>query len=483
MLAIELYQEFESLHGKVGDNWLPTIKKLSVPDIKEVASSIRFLNIRRDDNKFEDFSDLLDEEEWRFFEVFDKYARSEQFLIDILMSCQTKGKIVFSNPIGQGSIESDLSVCIGSAIFLRFVVQNEPIYAIQDDFSANALYFPLRKSVISISELIEPKKKIEDFLLAIYRNGEKYIRYFTSTRKWGGIYYGHQSPFHFFYFQYPGLIAAFTSCPLDVPNFYSFAYQYYLDIPRLFGFEADTAVLTEENGLAEEVLSKQVFVFGLGSRNRLGSNELRIRLMDDMLAYYVQRNSKIPQVQGFDFVIWVGVTTGKRIWFEEVESLVALIDEIAKIYNKVLLVIDGWTSTISQNVPVELYSADAEKAELIKKLVPDTVECVSLIGANPAKKIFYANNVDFFVANHATGSLFVSRICRKPGVTHISNSARSPAKKQHLHWDSVIIPEHLVHDIVEGTEQTDFHISYSIAPDEFKNFAMSVFKKKVLDRQ
>ncbi len=42
MSAIALYQEFETLHGRVGDSWLPKIRELSVSEIKEAADPIRY---------------------------------------------------------------------------------------------------------------------------------------------------------------------------------------------------------------------------------------------------------------------------------------------------------------------------------------------------------------------------------------------------------------------------------------------------------
>jgi hypothetical protein len=176
--------------------------------------------------------------------------------------------------------------------------------------------------------------------------------------------------------------------------------------------------------------------------------------------------------QETNFMLWLGVTTGKRAWIEETDAYIALIDLLIQKYKHIGVVIDGWTAShttnIKQNQSNKFYSQDEViKDKIIEKFKGNSnVTFISVIGAMVEEKIAIADLTDFFIANHATGSLWISRIAKKRGITHISNAARESAKKLHIQWDVHLIPEKFTHDIKENVE-TPFHISYNINIDIF----------------
>ena len=145
---------------------------------------------------------------------------------------------------------------------------------------------------------------------------------------------------------------------------------------------------------------------------------------------------------------------------------------------KITLIIDGWTGTHDKEA-IRFHKAYAGDDILKKKIIsrlPSTVKVISLIGALAEEKINIASMVDFFISNHATGSIWVSRIAKSYGVTHISNSARESSERQHIHWNSSLVPKELIQDINAEDAQTPFHVSYGVNQEEFLKYVLSKLK-------
>jgi hypothetical protein len=96
-----------------------------------------------------------------------------------------------------------------------------------------------------------------------------------------------------------------------------------------------------------------------------------------------------------------------------------------------------------------------------------TIRSFPVVGLMSKEKLEIAKHIDFFVCNHGSGSLHVSRFAKKHGVTHLSNTFYESHGDETVHYNVLKIPnEHVVDIIDEGNSRPDF-IKYSIDPKVF----------------
>ena len=76
------------------------------------------------------------------------------------------------------------------------------------------------------------------------------------------------------------------------------------------------------------------------------------------------------------------------------------------------------------------------------------------------EKIRVGMSTDLFIANYLTGSLNVARICKKPGVGHLSNK-KLISKYQHIHSCTSEIDPLLVQD-QEDSQMGPGYMDYSV---------------------
>lgn len=115
--------------------------------------------------------------------------------------------------------------------------------------------------------------------------------------------------------------------------------------------------------------------------------------------------------------IWIGITSSKRSWLQQIEGYTNIVKALASDYHKVNVFVDGVTSAIN------VVSPKSKDTDVYKLLASNLVSCtninlVSLIGTNYESKIKVCNSVDAFIANGGTGSFVPLRVLRKPGVIH-----------------------------------------------------------------
>ena len=153
-----------------------------------------------------------------------------------------------------------------------------------------------------------------------------------------------------------------------------------------------------------------------------------------------------------DLVLWGGVPSSKRAWTEEPGALVMIVNELAPGFDNVLLILDGWTSTVAKAAPAGLYASGKLLMEQISERAASNVECISLVGADPVRKIALASIVAFFAIGHATASMYLARIVGRSGVSHISNAARATVLANSVHANKMWVPAADVRDIDPGRE-------------------------------
>lgn len=79
------------------------------------------------------------------------------------------------------------------------------------------------------------------------------------------------------------------------------------------------------------------------------------------------------------------------------------------------------------------------------------------------EKIKQALTCDFYLANYASGSLFVSRFAGIKGLSHLNNNMN---REHHIHHFNTELPSSIVTDVLEDGK-VGHHVSYSIKVDDF----------------
>lgn len=414
---------------------------------------------------------------------------SFKFIQDSLASAVKTGSISIELKHGETFLCRH-SIKHGSFNYLRFTGK-EVFFVFQDNFSAEAVYLPQRGQIIRFKQGRHFERKIKKFLAEIVGDLLKYSCYFANEKSsFAGIFLAHKSPYHYYAFKVAPVLGFAKTLNSECFSVYSEVGKNFLSwqdiLPNNISKEV---VLDSYSDLKDHALENGLFYFQPGIHISKQYNDL-VKAADCYLHgrvstlcndYSVVKKAKELRSH-CDFFVWLGITTGKREWIEEEPALIEFIERLAERFEKIAIVFDGWTSTLDReggnesSAPV-LYSEDSARVARILEHVPRNISAISLVGETVYSKIAVGSLVDFFVSNHATGSLWVSRICQKPGVTHISNSALNASRRMHIHPQAVEFPPELVTDLPTSENSSLFHVSYSIKSKQFINFSMELIDK------
>lgn len=203
---IELYRQFETCGGRVDETWITECLSRfdasavqALVDAHTVLVATNYVDMQRPDARWDNATDHFSGDEIEAIVRFFARAMRLDFLDQLLSSAESTGCVRMPNPLGDGEVACDLSVCCGSIQFLRFTGAEEPFYLLQHNFAVEALYYPLRRCVIALRDCLGPKFKLRRFFLELRSRPERWVEHYSRrTRHWQGIYAGNGSPFHFF---------------------------------------------------------------------------------------------------------------------------------------------------------------------------------------------------------------------------------------------------------------------------------------------
>ncbi len=460
-----------------------------VSDVDDILSEVSFFNI----DNVEEIKGVLEDEELFFLDRFKSFALRNNLVVDVFDSVFDEGVVKFPHPFKDEVILSRHSVQCEWGSFLRFFCGDEVVYLYQFNYIIEGFFIPSRKLSIFFTGLLDVEGKTKKLISKVLMNAFDYAAYFNGFPTFGGINIEHPSPYHFYYLKAIDLFKLIQT--FDLEDFKRFKVVTttkgcFLKVEEMFPSHIDCRLVLEESIMLDgRYVPRECyynkFYCGLGTRWRNLSNssiesqvKAEISCLDDTVlkkskeiyAEFSQSLSGISHENSF--VMWLGVTTGKRRWIEEAEAYIELIKKMSVIYNNLTVFIDGWTATHKKDgvkSSNNLFSEDSKVEECIIKNFSgcERINFFSLIGKRAEEKIVVADKVDFFVANHATGSIWVSRVARRSGVTHISNSARKSAKLLHVHWFADLMSAQDIFDIEEDCQLDAYSVSYSISVDSF----------------
>ncbi len=400
--------------------------------------------------------------------------------IDLMNQAIKNNKLTIVNPLDlkKHSFCQD-SFKIGIVNYLRFKA-NEIFYIIQCNFTAEALFFPERQVFIHLPNLDYGTRNLNNLIMHHINNVEFVSLYLKNKNKtFGGFIIEHSSPFHIYMHKLPILYKyeKIKDSNMSV-NYVSDTGKTYIDIVKMpfisfinkFSFINKTDI-------------ENLFFISIGERSGTFKLKEKQELNNLFLKYSLKysENDKLfieakKLSEESDIFIWLGITTGKREWIEQEIVYIKIIQCLSFMFSKVSIVFDGWTDSHEHNSENDLYSKDTVIMNKLVSTLPNNVNYISLIGSTPEQKVSVGSLIDFFSSNNSQGSLWISKICKKRGVTHTSNLTRKNTIAANIHYHTYLVPEELVKDIEDEKINTIYHKSYSINENKFVNF----FMKKLL---
>jgi hypothetical protein len=180
-----------------------------------------------------------------------------------------------------------------------------------------------------------------------------------------------------------------------------------------------------------------------------------------------------------DLLIWIGITSQKRSWKEQINGYAHIINKLHVSYPKLGVVIDGWTSPLTPSAAdLKETASDQKVAAAIADRFTNGIKTFSVTGSNSVRKLAFAQEIDLFIANGGTGSLFVDRFARKKGVLHIANVARQVMRKTQMRFNSIEVPEIYVVDVNADSAPNPENVSYSIESEHIYDLVLPLIHRK-----
>ena len=402
------------------------------------------------------------------YSSFCEFAASPDFVV-CLARLRTLGRF-------PAVIADENGVIIASKLVLRWNVlmvheANQRMLIFQGVTSCDAVYIPGSNLLIIICHItIHDIKQICDIL-----SRDHGFYDIDTPRSFFGYLVGHTRPYHCNYDSLLALQRIHDEGQLSPEDsLFSKSDEVFVDLASSLNLSQKHQCKTKDqiNSLVEE---HQGYLLQLGSWFYAfcePPNESYFevaRRVDDSLRCFAVANSELKNSGALDFLedcqplIWVGVTGQKRRWLEQVSGIAHILNTLYESYPKMGVVFDGWTPPLtSSNYHRKEARKDYEVIQsIIKRLNFRRHGRFGVIAGLPmVDKICVGMAVDLFVANYTTGSINVARICRKPGVGHMSRRMMHETA-QHIHYSTRTVDPIYVEDHCDPTTPAGY-IDYSL---------------------
>ncbi|MBW9446428.1 hypothetical protein FHC48_22480 [Enterobacter sp. EC_50] len=328
-------------------------------------------------------------------------------------------------------------------------------YLIQVTNSGDAIYLPHVNTCIVITNVTTP---IISGLIGCLRISPPDKNSVNKCADIESFLVGHSRPYHFLYDSLLGLeLFSTITEKTDVSVIGVVGWDFISPID-LFECVSSYQVLTKE----------QLGNYSKGCIFRLGLNysvaieiENIFNNLDERIRKLYSQNIDSSLAKAFP-IIWVGITGQKRSWIEQVDGYANIIKKLHSHFPSLAVIFDGWTAPLSPSSgDCKSIEEDQQVVDEIKKLIPNDILTIDVVGSTVSRKISYAQMADFFIANYMTGSVSIARFARKPGIGHMSNISDYMAQ-MHCHYSTVRVDTNHITDIIDDESIRADFVSYSI---------------------
>jgi hypothetical protein len=385
----------------------------------------------------------------------DSVNNSREEFVSFIEKTVNNGYVSILSPLSENTLISSFSLCSHLVNFIAFYekASNEVFYFVQNHELFAGYYFPSRNLFIQASGgSPQSYVKVLKELLFERLNGKsidtsqiekKEVKFLSSCTR----------PYHFFYnfataisvLGKYGLTDNFKCHYIKGGDFYDLSL---LD-NNIEYLETSRILMREDKDSFYLLLGMAHAAADFGDQNSLRQTILT--------------NSSESESEG-TLKIWFGVTSQKRSWVEQKEGAIALINYLHNRNIKFEIIFDGWTAPIhSSKADIIESKKDMHVVEEIISLISFQFKYSTVIGCSAKEKIDVALSCDYYIANHASGSLFVSRFAGLQGLSHLNNVMR---KDNQIHHKNVQVREEYIKDLHENGKVGQF-VSYSLNADDF----------------
>lgn len=376
------------------------------------------------------------------------------------------GECRLDNPFGAGHAICRESFASINTLSLRFVAPSgEVFFLLQQVTCADAVYFPCRGTV-----LLRQHVTVAAIAQAVHHLCSRFSRYLQYSRqrsahRFLGLLASQGRPYHFYYDVAPAMHGLARQGLLErLPAIVMAHGGDYYSFKALYGLDCEESVRIWPDIDADTLAAAGFWILAglpFSQGNRLLIEDFDRSLLAHALACVdAGTAAEVEAARACFPLLWFGVTGQKRAWLEQAEAAAAIIGELARAFPGLGVVFDGWTSPLQ---PSEMDGVESERdAKVVGEILPRLpagVRTFSVVGANSIRKLAFAQAVDVFIANHATGSMHVGRFARKPGVGHLNTQMPLDL---HIHHDTVRVPPEQVRDVPDPANPRIDYTSYSI---------------------
>ncbi len=356
----------------------------------------------------------------------------------------------------------------------------EDVYIFQNQTSVDGVWIPARGIFIQFQYIT--RDLFRKIFFEIVDNFHLISTYFSSPAEFRSLIASSSRPSHTFSNIAPVInyLSDNLSCKIPLR---------YMDNVTMFRFSEiydfiEGEEILDHNYILHEHFSSGSFFYKVGSKfsNFQKSQALLFdeKYRNTSFTSACVENFK-SRLQNPDKVVWIGITGQKREWIEQIDGAVETIKYFKHRYSRPFFIFDGWTSSIhkGERSTKQMREDSSVIKSILDKLSQQGIKIrsFSTVGLLSKEKVEIAKSVDFFVCNHGSGSLHVSRFAQKHGVTHLSNTFFKSHGDETIHYNATKVPDDLVTDIIdEGNSRPDF-INYSIDPKMFRNFLIDCYEE------
>lgn len=389
-------------------------------------------------------------------------CNNEYFAVNMTEAAVT-GKVCLTSPFSDGHAHCQESYEVkggprglSGGNCLRFTDGQACFFIFQFASSCDGIYFPLDNVLISLAHVhVDQVKSLQKKLLAEFA---QIIGYAQANNSFGGLIATHfGGPAHFYYENWPVLFEIHAKPDLypKIPAVILRKGHDYNDLDLLFGHHRHVLLSSDE--IDATAFRRNQWFFMAGTNRHLHRNAYCFEVAD---RYLVEKALKSPSptaltmakaIEGRYPLVWIGVEGQKRCWLEQVDGYAYILNQLARRYPNMGVVIDGWTAPFSPSQHAATESAkDRVLGQKIAHKLPGDIPYLLLMGENSNTKLTIGNNADFFITNFATGSMHISRLLGKPGFCHLSgelsNLSLRFGMQIHPNRHVFLLPKRYVHD-------------------------------------
>lgn len=340
-------------------------------------------------------------------------------------------------------------------------------YIFQVACAANTVYIPSKNKCYHSKNNSSQLNGLINILFQTQSNLKKFkdICYNSNQHLLLGLIISHFRPYHFYYDSAPGFLKLFNSGILNKLNL-KLVYTYsgdFASLGKIFSLKHKEVIKTYKS-INSEAFNKKGFFLRIATNSLQSAKELA--KFDKKLDAYSRKVFDYSDTNYKDILtcyplIWFGVTSQKRSWLEQIDGIANIINKLNENFPNLGVVFDGWTSPLTPTpLDKQQTQLDQEIINQIKEKIPITIKTVSLVGETSLVKLTYARIIDSYVVNSTTGSIYVSKMLKKPGVGHGSSRMIDIPTTHRFNMD--LVDKQNIFDAEEDQGKRADFISYSI---------------------